>query len=79
MLGIKPEHDNMFPNSDDEPLDRPIWGAKAIAHVCGEDDERKSFYLCQKLLAEGVITRVGRKLVGTRRSLRNRFAGKSAA
>jgi hypothetical protein len=63
-----------------EDLDPPvIWGAKAIGKFVGEDDERKAFYLCQNLLREGVITRVGRKLAATPRRLRERFAGKSAA
>ena len=28
-----------------EDIDTPIWGAKAIAKVAGEDDPRKAFYL----------------------------------
>jgi hypothetical protein len=63
----------------DVDLDCPIWGAKEIGRFVGENDARRAFYLCQILLREGVITKVGRKLVGTPRNLRSRFAGKNAS
>jgi hypothetical protein len=62
----------------DDDLDRPIWGAEAIGRFVGENNARKAFYLCQILLREGVITKVGRKLAGTPRNLRSRFASKVA-
>ena len=67
----------MHAQSDDD-LDRPIWGAVPIGRFVGENNPRKAFYLCQTLLREGVITKVGRKLVGTPRNLRSRFASKVA-
>jgi hypothetical protein len=60
----------------DDDLDRPIWGAVSIGRFVGENNPRKAFYLCQILLREGVITKVGRKLAGTPRNLRSRFASK---
>ena len=68
--------------SENENLDRPIWGAEAIGREVGLIDDngnvdiRKAFYLLENELLPG--TKVGRQWVSTPRRLRAVFAGEVA-
>lgn len=73
----------MSDHSEDNYLDRPIWGAAAIAREAGlgegEDAERRGFYVLQR----GYIRarKVGNQWVTTARAIRDAVtpeAGSSA-
>jgi hypothetical protein len=61
-----PTHPQPIPRPVD-PLDEPIWGARAIGEVIGRS-EKSTYWLLDK----GVLpaTRVGKAWVSTRRRLR---------
>jgi hypothetical protein len=67
----------------DNDLDRPLWGAEAIAREAnllddnGDVDTRKAFYLLEKGLLPA--TKIGRLWTSTPRRIRRVFAGEAAA
>lgn len=68
---------------ENQNLDRPIWGAAAIAREAGLVDDdgkidlRKTFYLLEKGLLPA--SKIGRRWTSTPRRLRRVFAGDGAA
>jgi hypothetical protein len=54
-----------------DPLDRPIWGVKAIAKVI-HTDERKCWHLIR--IGQLPVNRAGNRVFSTLRALQSRFA-----
>ena len=54
-----------------DPLDRPIWGVKAIAKAI-DTDERKCWHLIR--IGQLPVDRAGDSVFTTLRALRSRFA-----
>ena len=53
-----------------DPLDRPIWGVKAIAKVI-DTDERKCWHLIR--IGQLPVNRAGNRVFSTLRALQSRF------
>jgi hypothetical protein len=68
--------------SENENLDRPLWGAAEIAREAGLIDKngkvklRKAFYLLENKLLSG--TKIGNQWTSTPRRIRRAFAGEDA-
>jgi hypothetical protein len=73
-----------------DPSDQPILGAENIGRAIGiiggpgsgarthAQQVRHAFSICEKLLREGVISKLGGTYAATPRALRERFSGKAA-